>query len=49
MIELVAEYRIKMLEALAEFDDELMIKYLDGKRIPVDEIKEAIRKGTLIC
>lgn len=45
--ELVSEYREKMLESLAEFDDDLMTKYLEGKEIPVEEIKQAIRKGTL--
>lgn len=45
--ELVKEYREKMLESLAEFDDELMTKYLEGEEIPVDEIKRAVRKGTL--
>ncbi len=45
--ELVAEYREKMLESLAEFDDELMVRYLEGKEIPVQELKQAIRKGTL--
>lgn len=47
LTDLVAEYRGKLLEALAEFDDELMVKYLEGETIPVDEIKAAIRKGTL--
>jgi elongation factor G len=47
MVELVGEYRVKMLESLAEFDEELMVKYLDGTEIPEAEIKEAIRKGTL--
>ena len=36
-----------LIEAVAEFDDELMEKYLDGEEIPVDLIKKAIRKGTL--
>ncbi|MGE5583809.1 MAG: elongation factor G [Bacillota bacterium] len=45
--DLVGEYRIKMLESLAEFDDQLMVKYLEGEEIPEAEIKEAIRKGTL--
>ncbi len=47
LVETVDEYRVKMLEALAEFDDELMVKYLEGETIPVEEIKEAVRKGTL--
>ncbi len=47
LVDLVAEYRGKMLEALADFDDELMVKYLEGETIPVVEIQAAIRKGTL--
>jgi elongation factor G len=41
------EYREKMLEALADIDDSIMEKYLDKTEIPDDEIKGAIRKGTL--
>ncbi len=41
------EYREKMLEALAEFDDELMSKYLEGEEISEEEIKKAIRKATI--
>lgn len=45
--QLAEEYREKMLEALADFDDELMTKYLEGEEISADEIRSAIRKGTL--
>ncbi|MDE7408962.1 MAG: elongation factor G [Muribaculaceae bacterium] len=42
------QYRDKMLETLAELDDALMEKYFDDpSTITVDEIKSAIRKGTL--
>ena len=42
------EYRDKLLEALAECDDTLMEKYFDDpSTITMDEIKAAIRKGTL--
>jgi len=42
------EYRDKLLEALAEVDDTLMEKYFDDpSTITIDEIKAAIRKGTL--
>ncbi len=41
------EKRAELLEAIAEFDDELMEKYLEGEEIPVDMIKKAIRKGVL--
>ncbi|AQW21595.1 elongation factor G [Lentilactobacillus curieae] len=39
--------RGQMLEQLADIDDDIMEKYLDGQEISVDEIKAAIRKGTL--
>jgi elongation factor G len=39
--------RLELIEAVSEFDDELMMLYLDGEEIPVDLIKKAIRKGTL--
>jgi len=42
-------YREHLLEALAEFDDRLMVKYLEGEKITEEEIKAAIRKGTLAC
>ncbi len=41
------EKRNKMLEQLSEVDDSLMEKYLEGAAIPPEEIKKAIRKGTL--
>ena len=43
----VEEYREKMVEKAAEFDDDLMEKYLGGDELTVEEIKAAIRKGTL--
>jgi len=41
------EYRIKLLEAVSEIDDTLLVKYLDGKEISRDEIIEVLRKATL--
>ena len=41
------EKRTELIEAIAEFDDDLMNKYLEGEEISVDLIKKAIRKGTL--
>ncbi|RAZ65909.1 elongation factor G [Planococcus maitriensis] len=41
------EYHTKLLEAVAELDEDLMEKYLGGEEITVDELKAAIRKGTL--
>ncbi|MBB5335755.1 elongation factor G [Pectinatus brassicae] len=43
------EYRQKMLDAVAETDDELMMKYLEGEEITQEEIKAAIRKATVAC
>lgn len=39
------EWRTKLIEAVAELDDELMMKYLEGEEITVEEIKRALRKG----
>ena len=45
--EKAVEYRGKLLEACADFDEELMEKYLEGEEISNDEIKNAIRKGVV--
>ncbi|MDD4623918.1 MAG: elongation factor G [Bacilli bacterium] len=45
MKEKVEEYRTLLVEAAAEFNDELMEKYLEGKEITIQEIKKAIRSG----
>ncbi len=42
-----SEYRIKMLEAVANEDDTLLEKFLDGKEISPKEIKEVLRRATL--
>ncbi|MGN7386247.1 elongation factor G [Sporosarcina sp. SAFN-015] len=41
------EYREKLVEAIVDFDEDLMEKYLGGEELTVDEIKTAIRKATL--
>ncbi|WP_144555568.1 elongation factor G [Bacillus sp. X1(2014)] len=41
------EYREKLVEAVAELDEELMEKYLGGEEISKEELKAAIRKGTV--
>ena len=43
------EYRQKMLDSVAETDDELMMKYLEGEEPTVEELKTAIRKATIAC
>jgi elongation factor G len=42
-----AEYRTALMEAVAEQDEELMMKYLEGEELTVDEIKSALRKGVI--
>ena len=49
MKELAQEWREKMVEAVAETDEELMMKYLEGEEISVEELKAAIRKATIAC
>ena len=41
------KYRKELEEAVAEFDDEVMQKYLDGKEITTEELKMCMRKGTI--
>lgn len=41
------EYREKLIEAVAETDEELMMKYLEGEEITEAELKAAIRKATI--
>ncbi|MBE3569016.1 MAG: elongation factor G [Bacillales bacterium] len=41
------EYRNKLIEAVAELDEDLMMKYLEGEEITNEELKAAIRRGTV--
>ncbi|HIK30454.1 MAG TPA: elongation factor G [Oscillatoriales cyanobacterium M59_W2019_021] len=45
--DLAEEYRLKLVESVAETDDELMEKYLEGEDLTEDEIRSALRKGTV--
>ena len=47
MADLAEEYRTKLLEAVSEYDDEIMMLYLEGEEVPEDMVKTAIRKATL--
>ncbi|MED1954824.1 elongation factor G [Brevibacillus nitrificans] len=43
------ELRLALVEAAAEQDEELMMKYLEGEELTNDEIRAALRKGTIEC
>ena len=47
MKEKAQEYRDKLIEAVAETDENLMMKYLDGEELTKEEIKTGLRKATL--
>jgi len=47
MAEQAAEYREALLDTIAASDDDVMEKYLGGEELTEDEVKRAIRKGTL--
>lgn len=47
MVEIAAKYRDILLENVAETDDELMMKYLEGEELTPEEIKRGIRKATI--
>ena len=46
-LEQAQEYREKLIEAVAETDEELMMKYLEGEEITNEELKAGIRKATI--
>ena len=47
MRDMAEEYRMKLLEAVSDFDDEIMEKYLEGEEVSTESIKAAIRKATI--
>ena len=49
MKEKAEEYRAALIEAVAESDDELMMKYLEGEELTEEEIVAGIRKQTIAC
>ena len=48
LLALAKDYREKMLDAVAEFDEAVLQKFLDGQALEPEEIHRAIRKGTLL-
>ena len=49
MKEKAEEYRSAMIESIAETDEELMEKYLEGEELSIDEMKTALRKACIAC
>ncbi|MBO4242849.1 MAG: elongation factor G, partial [Clostridiales bacterium] len=49
MVDFVNAKREEMIEKIAETDDELTMKYLDGEEISLEELKTALRKATIEC
>ena len=47
MLEKAEEYRAAMVESIAETDEELMMAYLEGEEIAVEDLKKALRKATI--
>jgi elongation factor G len=47
MLELVAEWREKLIETAVEQDDDLLEQYLEGEEPSIDDLKRCIRKGTI--
>ena len=46
-MELAEEYRTRLVETIAERDEDLMMKYLEGEDLTVEELKAGIRKATV--
>ena len=47
MRELAEQYRDNLIEAVSDFDDEIMEMYLNGEEVPADKIRKAIRSATV--
>ena len=47
MVDLANEYREKLMDAVSEEDEEIMMRYLEGEEVPEEMIKRALRKGTI--
>ena len=47
MRDLVKEKRAEMVERIAELDDDLTLKYLEGEELTIEEMKAALRRGVL--
>ena len=47
MLELAQEYREKLLDCVADIDDDIMMMVLEGEEVPAEQIRAAIRRGTI--
>ena len=47
MLEKAKQYRAELVEAISEFDDDLMMKFLEGQEATVEELKAGLRKATI--
>ena len=47
MLDKAEEYHNALIESVAETDEELLMKYLEGEELTIDEIKSALRKATI--
>ena len=47
MKELAEKYRSELLDHIAEFDEDVMMRYLEGEELTIEEIKKCIRKSTI--
>lgn len=47
MVELAKKYRTELLESVSDFDEDIMMKYLEGEEVSEAEIRAAIRKATI--
>ncbi len=47
MVELAQEYRVKLIEAVSDLDDDVAELYLEGEEVPADMLRAAIRKATV--
>ena len=49
MVEKATQFRAELVEAIAETDEELMMKYLEGEEFSIEELKAGLRKACIAC
>jgi len=48
-VDMVREERLKLTEALADFDDSILSDFIDGAKVSAERLRSALRRGTLAC